>query len=212
MKNKVSGVWKPVVLGMFLSGLAYPVLATSELSLSAGVGLEAHDNAGLTNTNEQSDTKRLINTDIGYQKTDGAVTVNMGYSAEYGDYQHNTQSDETIINGTTALKWVIAPSQLDAIFDHQISQQLTNSRGRDVANNRDERSVITTGLDGFLHFSAVDSLVLSPRFTDVSFRDSNDSDSERGALTTTWDHQISSVSALDLSLNYDHVTFDQFAQ
>jgi hypothetical protein len=59
-----------------------------------------------------------------------------------------------------------------------------------------------------LHFSAVDSLVLSPRFTDVHFSESDSSDSERAALTTTWDHQISSVSALDLSANYDDVTFD----
>lgn len=208
MKNKMNGAYKPAVLGMFLSGLAYPVLATSELSLSVGAGLEAHDNTALSNTDEESDTKRLINTAIGYTKTDGAVNVDMGYSAEYGDYQHDVQGDETAISGSTALNWLIAPRQLHAIFNHQISQQLTDRRGLNVESNREQRSVITTGLDGFLHFSAVDSLVLSPRFTDIRFSESDQSDSERAALTTAWNHQISSVSALDLSANYDDVTFD----
>lgn len=208
MKNKMNGVHKPVVLGICLSGIACPVLATSDLSLSVGAGLESHDNAALSSTDEQSDTKRLINTDIGYKKADGVLNIDMGYSAEYGDYQKDVEGDQTAINGSTSLKWLIAPRQLDAIFNHQISQQLTDRRGLDVKSNREERSVTTAGLDGFVHFSSVDSIVLSPRFTDVRFSESNNSDSQRAAMMTTWDHKISSVSALDLSVNYDHVTFD----
>lgn len=193
---------------MFLGSLTYQAVATSDFSFVAGVGLEAHDNAGLTGNNEESDTKRLINADLGYKKTDGALNIDMGYRTEYGDYLHDVQKDQTSINGSTALKWLIAPRQLEAIFSHQISQQLTDSSGLDVASNREERSVITAGLDGFVHFSTVDSLVLSPRFTDVRFSESDNSDSRRASMTAMWDHKISSVSALDLSVNYDHVTFD----
>jgi hypothetical protein len=208
MKNKINGACKPAFLGVIVSSLAYPVFATSDLSLSVGVGLEAHDNAGLTNTDEKSDTKRLIDADIGYKKTDGAVNIDMGYAVEYGDYQHDVQSDETAINGKTAITWLIAPRRFDAVLYHQISQQLTDRRGLDVANNREERSVITAGVDGFLHLSNVDSLVLSPRFADVRFRDSDNSNSQRSTMTAALDHKISQVSALDLTASYDHVTFD----
>lgn len=209
MKNKMNGTCKPAILGMFLSGLTYPVLATGDFSLSIGAGLEAHDNAALTNTDEESDTKRLVNTDIGYKKTDGAVNIDLGYVAEYGDYQHNVQGDETSINGRTALKWHAAPRLLDAVLNHQISQQLTDRRGLDVASNREERSVISAGLDGFLHLSAVDSLVLSPRFVDVRFDESEGSDSQRASMAAMWEHKISSVSSLDLTANYDDVSFDE---
>lgn len=208
MKNKLSGVCKPALIGMAISGLTQPALAVSDFTLSAGAGLEAHDNAGLTSTNEESDTRRFINTDIGYKKPDGDVTVDLGYSAEYGDYLHNVQSDQTEINGQSALKWQIAPRRFDAVLYHQISQQLTDRRGANVSSNREERSIITAGLDGYLHLSGVDSLALSPRFTDVHFQDSTNSDSKRSSVIGVWDHKTSQTSALDLAATYDHVTFD----
>ncbi|MDB6063062.1 MAG: hypothetical protein JWM78_3165 [Verrucomicrobiaceae bacterium] len=209
MKIKITGACKPAVLGICFSGLAHPAFAISDLTFSAGAGLEAHDNAGLVHSDEKSDTKRLINADVGYKKTDGAVIVDMGYNAEYGDYQHNVQSDETAINGRTALTWTIAPRQLDVVFSHQISQQLADRRGLDVASNREERSVLTGGVDGFLHLSAVDSLVFSPRVSDIRFQDSDDSNSRRATMTATLNHKLSRVSALDLTAGYDHVTFDE---
>ena len=208
MKNKIIGVCKPALLGMAFGGLVPPALAAGEFMLSAGAGLEIHDNAGLSSTDAQSDTKRIVNTNVGYLKTDGEVTVDLAYNAEYGDYLHNVQSDQTSIDGHTALKWLIAPHQLDAVLYHQISQQLTDSRGLNVASNRQERSVITTGFDGFLHLSGVDSVVLSPRFSDVNFQNSSISNSQRSSVSAAWDHKTSPVSALDLTASYDHATFN----
>src|ERR1700752_3400811 len=99
MKNKIHGAFKPTLLGAFFSSIACPVIAADDISLFAGAGLEAHDNASLANSNEKSDTKRLVNTEIDYKNNDDVFNVNLGYRAEYGDYQHNAQGDETAING-----------------------------------------------------------------------------------------------------------------
>jgi hypothetical protein len=208
MKNKTALTRKSIVLGGVISALTHPALAVSDFSLIGGVGLEAHDNTELTGSNEQSDTKRSVSADVGYKKTDGAVNTDINYQLEYGNYVHDIQSDETSINGKTDLTWVIAPRQLNAVLYHQISQQMTDQRGRDIASNREERSIITAGFDGFLHMSAVDSLILAPRYSDVHFQESDNSDSERASMAVTWDHKISKVSTLDLKANYDDVKFD----
>lgn len=208
MKNKSRATRKFIIVGGVMSTLACPAFAVSDFSLVGGVGLEAHDNAGLTNQDKQSDTKRIASADIGYKKDDGAVNADINYVAEYGNYVHDVQSDQTAVNGKAELMWQIAPRQFDAILSHQISQQLTDRRGLDVAGNREERSVLTAGLDGFLHLSPVDSLALAPRFSEVHFQDSTNSNSKRASMGTTWDHKINKVSALDLKLNYDDVKFD----
>ncbi len=213
MKNKNRTLFKPSLLkpsvvGALIGAFTCPAFAVSEFTLIGGVGLEAHDNAGLTHSDEQSDTKRIVNADIGYKKNDGALNADVDYRAEYGDYVHDVQSDQTAINGSAQLTWQIAPRQLDVILDHQISQQLTDRRGLNVASNREERSVVTAGVDGYLHLSPVDSVVLAPRFSDVNYQDSNNADSKHAAMAAIWDHKISKISALDLKANYDDVKFD----
>lgn len=208
MNINARAVLKPTILGAVIVTLTYPAYASSNFSLAGMVGLEAQSNAGLTSRDEQSDTKRSVSADVGYKKNDGELLADIDYQAGYGSFVHGVQSDQTSINGRGALTWLIAPSRLDAVLTHQISQQLTDRRGLDVANNREERSILTTGFDGFLHMSPVDSLILAPRFTDVHFQQSNNSDSKRSSMATTWDHKVSRVSALDLKANYDDVKFD----
>lgn len=207
MKNNMCVAFKPALASALLSAFCYPAYASSDFTFTGGVGLEAHDNAGLAESDEESDTKRIVSADIGYKKDDGVINADIGYSAEYGDYVHDVQGDETAINGRSTLTWLIAPRQLDAVLYHQISQQLTDRRGLDVESNRDERSILTAGFNGYLHFSPVDSLVLAPRFSDVHYQESDNSDSKRASVAATWDHKLSKVSALDLQATYDDVKF-----
>lgn len=186
---------------------AASALAADQLTLVGGARLELHDNAPLVK-DEESDLVRVASAEVGYKKPDGALTADLNYRAERRDYLHDTQGDQNVINGSSSLTWHIAPRLLDAVLFHQIQNQQTNRTGPDVSGNQEERSIITAGFDGFLHLSAVDALTLSPRFADVNFQDSTDSNSQRSSLGATWSHALGQLSALDLTGNYDHVTFD----
>jgi hypothetical protein len=51
--------------------------------------------------------------------------------------------------------------------------------------------------------------VLKPRFADINFQESTQSNSQRSTLTAGWIHQLDPRSSLDLTAGYDHVTFDE---
>lgn len=208
MKNNRYVTFKPALTSALFSMFCFPAYAASDFNFIGGVGLEAHDNAGLVHTDEESDTKRVITADVGYKKDDGVLNADINYLASYSDYVHDVQGDETAINGHSALTWQIAPRQFDAVLYHQITQQLTDRRGLNVESNREERSVVTAGVDGYLHISPVDSVVLAPRFSKVHYQESDNSDSKRASMAATWDHKLNRVSALDLQATYDDVKFD----
>jgi hypothetical protein len=187
---------------------AASALAADQFTLSGGGRLELHDNAPLLEDKE-SDLVRVASVEVGYKKPEGALTADVNYRAERSDYLHETQGNENSIDGNTALVWHAIPKRLDAMLYHQISQQVTDRRGLDVTNNREERSIVTAGVDGFLNFSPVDSLKLSPRFADVNFERSDDSNSQHSTLAANLIHKLSPLSELNLNGNYDHVTFDE---
>lgn len=182
-----------------------------QFSLSAGASLELHDNAPLVKE-EESDLIRVAGVQLGYRRPEGSVTADVNYSFERRDYLHDTEEDRSSINGNTSATWHIAPRRLNAVFFHQISQELTNRSGPDVSSNQEDRSILTAGFDGFLHFSPADTVVISPRFVDVDFEESDDSNSQRASLATTWNHALGQLSRLSLSGNYDHVTFDDSSE
>lgn len=187
---------------------AASAFGADQLTISGGAKLELHDNAPLTEKKE-SDLVRIASVDVGYKKPEGSVTADLDYRAERRDYLHKTQGNENLINGNAALKWLIEPKRLEAMLYHQISSQITNRRGTDVSSNREERSIITAGVDGYLHFSPVDSLVISPRYADVNFQQSTSSNSQHSSAAATWEHKLGALSALNLTGTYDHATFDE---
>ena len=207
-RNKPRTTARKICAGVVSVCSVTSVLAADQLTISGGGRLELHDNAPLTKEKE-SDLVRVASVDIGYKKPEGSFTADIGYHAERADYLHETQGNENTINGNTSLVWHALPQRLDAMLYHQVAQQVTDRRGLDVTDNREERSIITAGVDGFLHFSPVDSLILSPRFADVDFESSTESNSQHSTLGATWNHKLNTTSALDLTGNYDHVTFDE---
>ena len=182
--------------------------AASELNVTGGARVEYHDNLSRVSDNEDSDVDRIALLDVGYLYDENAVHLDLNYQGEYHDYLHDREEDETALNGRTDLVWQLLPRTLDFVFSHQISQELSDRQGLNVSNNRELRSVTTTGIDWITNFSAVDSVVVSPRFADVRFEESDDSDSQRGSLGAAWQHRLSQVSQLSLAGNYADVKFD----
>jgi hypothetical protein len=204
-----------IALGVAVLTLAATLLlvastaqAASKLRVDGGVRVEHHNNIAREAVNEDSDVDRVARLGVGYVRSESGVNLELDYDAEYHDYLHDREEDESVLNGRAGLVWELMPQRLDFVLNHQVSQQLSDRQEANVSSNRELRSVITTGLDLTSNFSAVDSLIISPRFVDVRFEESDSSDSQHGSLGATWQRRLSAVSQVSLSGNYADVQFD----
>jgi len=182
------------------------------VKIDVGLGLEHHSNASRVNTDEESDTARLLRAGISWADPGGPLSGSVDYRADRRDFVDNVQQDETAINGKAALRWDAAPRLLDVIVQHEISRTQTDLRTADTTNNRERRSVLTGGADGFLHLSPVDSIVISPRYTDVKFSDSTQSDSRRTNADVMWQHELDKLTKLGVSAGAGRIRFDDTLQ
>jgi hypothetical protein len=201
---------KPVAAAVFaaLATTALPALGSGDLTLLGGARVEYHDNISRQADNEDSDVDRVARIDLGYQRDQDGLLVDLDYDAEYHDYLHDREEDETVLNGRANLVWELLPRQLDFVLNHQVNQLLSDRQGVDVSGNRELRSVLTTGVDWTTAFSPVTSLIITPRYIDVRFEESDSADSQHGVLGAALRRQLSRVSSLTLSGSYSDVQFD----
>ncbi len=186
--------------------------AAQPVRITAGAGLELHSNAARVSENEESDLARIARAGIAWADPVGPLSGDIEYSAERSDYTDDVQEDETAVNGRAALRWNAAPRLLDVLVQHEISQTQTDLRTANTANNRERRSVLTGGVDGYVHLSPVDSFVLRPRYSEVRFGESTQSDSTRANADLVWQHELSAVSKLNLQGGAGRVRFDDSRQ
>lgn len=198
-----------VAQSAFSMEVSYQNTPLGEFTLYGGGGLVNHTNAALQDVDRRSDVERVVHLDMGYlHPDDGRFQANVNYLVQRRDFLHDVQTDQTAVDGTARLRGHLWQDRLDVILENQVSEALSDTRQVDTTNNQQRRSVTTVGLDGFAHFSAVDALVISPRFTDVSMEESTGSDSERSMLTLGWLHQVSAVTEAQLNATYGSVRFD----
>jgi hypothetical protein len=187
-------------------------IAAPNLEVDVGAGLEYHSNAARTSVDEQSDVAQLARAAVTWRDLNSPLSADVGYAVEHRDYKDDVEDDETAVNGRANLNWRALPRRLDVILQHQISETQTDLRTVDTPSNRERRSVLTGGLNGYLNFSAVDSLVISPRYTEVTFSESEQSDSQRASVGASWVRALDAVSRLTVGGDVGKVEFDDSPQ
>jgi len=189
--------------------LLLPVAAhsASNLDLTVGAGAEFHDNASMTSgDNKQSDLVRIGRAAIAYTTDRQPTQVDLAYRAERRDYRDDIQEDETAINGSSLLRWQLAPQVFDVFLQNEASTQLVDRTAANISSNREQRSVTTVGADLYGRLRSTDTLSLTPSYADVHVSGDSGVDSKRTALNAGWLHDLSPVS--DLSLNVTRTAVD----
>ena len=182
--------------------------AAIEWGASVQVGAQYEDNIDRLPVNEESDTERNLGLNLNLNGQGSRYLLDIDYRFLRRDYQDDVLEDDTAINGDSALRFELLRS-LDFVLDHQISELRSNLEERDTAENRNNRSVLSTGLDWNLAFSRVDQLRIAPRYVRVDLEDVDDSESTRNNLGISWLRQLSEVSQLTVSGQRQDVTFEQ---
>ena len=194
----------PAALMMGLASAAHAL----ELDLGLGARTDYHSNILRTEHDAKSDVERAVILEPGLKQLTGPLTADMQYRATYLDYLHDVESDTTQVEGRSNIQWAMLPERFNWIINHQLTDRLTDTRLPDIAQNRERRSVLTGGFDWILALGKVDSLIVSPRYVDVSFQGNNGADSKRKQGTMIWEHDFSAVSRLQTSANYAKAEFD----
>lgn len=182
--------------------------AAPNLDVTVGADLEYHDNAALVSEDEKSDLDRVARARVDYTNPGGSLPITLGYLAERHDFVDDVEEDRTRIDGAANAKWFALPNLLDFDLTHQISDQLQDRRAADVNTNRERRSIVSAGANLYGHLSKVDTISLSPRYTDVNLQSSSGSDSEHVSAALAWRHALNAVSALQLTGTRERVRFD----
>ena len=197
----------PAALMMGLTSAANAL----ELDLGLGARAEYHSNILRTEHDVQSDVERALIVEPGLKQLTGPLTADMQYRATYLDYLHNVETDTTQVEGRSNIQWAMLPERFNWIINHQLTDRLTDTRLPDIAQNRERRSVLTGGFDWILALGKVDSVVVKPRYVDVSFQGGTGADSKREQAELIWDHALSAVSRLQTGADYADVKFDNSA-
>lgn len=179
--------------------------AVPELDVKVGAGAEYHDNALQTESDERSDYARVVNAGVIFRNPDRNLPINIDYVVENRDFEHDLQDDETTLTGSSSLMWAALPRTLEFNLSNQSSSQVVNRQGSNVSNNREQRTITSVGANLYGHLGAVDTLYLSPGFTDVQITGDTGDDSERASLGAGWEHRLSQVSAFTLNVSRSKV-------
>jgi hypothetical protein len=207
-----ANVQRRLVIAIAASNSLLVASAWGGPNVDVGIGLEHHSNAARVSDNEESDVARTAHAALTWVDLLSPIETNVGYRVERTEYQDETDEDETAVDGQAALRWHAVPRRLDVILQHQISQTQTDLRTADTADNRERRSILTGGVDGFLQLSTVDAIVISPRYTDASYEESSQSDSKRTNVDLSWRRALNAVSTLSVSTGVGRVRFDESEQ
>ena len=177
----------------------------SQLGVVVGAGFEAHDNAALVDEDEKSDVERIGTVGLDFVRPTGKLQMNVGYVAERRDYLHDRLEDETAFNGASSLTWLALPKLLDFTLFHQSSQERVDRRVADVTSNRETRNVLGASANLYGRLTEVDSLVLTPGYTDVNVEGDTGLDSERASGSLSYLHRTSEVSNISLTVSHSAV-------
>lgn len=201
---------RPASLLLFLATTTL-TSASFGLDLSATAGLQAEHSDNMTKVpdNKRSDLKSTVSASVNAEHAGEKLKVDLSYSADRSTYQQDSFDDATRVNGSGSVVYEQIDGQLVWTLENSRKNVIKNKALNDVEDNREDRSISIARVDFTMRPSSVDSISLSPSYTDIKYEDTDNQDSERIGGRLGWAHALSQIDSVSLDVNYDDVTFDR---
>lgn len=193
------------VLSLFGWPMASLALTTT---LGVGAGALHTNNSNKVSVDESSDVEQTVDASVTANHQTSSLTFDLNYDASETRFKHDTQRDESAVNGNASLDWSQVPNLLSWHVDHSVRDLL---RGKSLVNtqeNREGRSITTGSGSLSTRLGQANTATLTAIYSGVRFEDSNQLDSDRVGATLNLDRSLSAVSNLFLSGSYNEVDFD----
>lgn len=200
-------LWLLTVVGLVCSGQVYSL----DTSLAARLGAEHTDNANLTSDGERSEFEQRAAVDLGLTHEGSEIQADISYQASKTKFDKGTQEDSTTFVGDASviyeqiektLIWSLSNTRRNVIKDQSLN---------DLQDNREDRSISTGEVTFILRPSGVDSLETSLDYSDVSYEDSEQQDSDRSGASLAWRRNLSKVDSMSITGSFQDVGFENDA-
>lgn len=194
---------------LFLLPIAAALLSVSaqslELNSTIGSTVEHTDNGLKSENNERSELESKLWLTIGARHQGPSLDLALDYRFDRLWYKHDTQEDQSTIEGNTNLRWEILNERFYLDVAHSRRNILQDSAQLDVQDNREDRDVTQVTPSYVLRFGGADTVTIAGTFTDVRYEDRDDRDSQRYGGRATWSHGLSEVDNLLLEISSTEV-------
>lgn len=183
---------------------AYPV----ELTFIGGAGLEWTDNVYHAAEEKRNDLLETIRAGVRADEQASWYQLNITYDASHERYDRESYAAETYYNGAASVLLTPAPERFDWLFMVQSSTTLTNSALPNTPDNRDQRTIYSTTPRLVLLSSVRDTVSISGDASRSTFRNAENSDSDRAGGFLTWTHRLSQLTSLNTMGGHEKVNFE----
>jgi hypothetical protein len=193
------------LLALSLQSLqASPLETTVEL----GAGLEHSSNALKTSTGERSELEQQAIAALGLNYESSSVIAELDYITRFTVYDENTQSDQAEITGDASITYEQMDDQLYWTLENNRRNLVRDRALANIQSNREVRAITTIGPELILRPSASDAIYTGLSYSDTSYDDSDQQNSNSTGASISWQRSLSEVDVASVNINYQDVKFD----
>lgn len=201
-----------LLLIIFLHSHAFAQLDPRQFSLQGTMGFSYTDNAGLDCDDKQlacddvqEEFEQNVSLALGYVNSTRWYEAELDYQLAYLNYYNDFFAEEYNFTGSGELQWHIVPTILDWNFSFQQQEFLTDSNQPSTPDNRERRSILSTGPVYTQNITTVDQLFLGAEYTQTSSETEASGDTKRAQFNGEFSHQISSITRVKLNGAYTDI-------
>lgn len=158
--------------------------------------------------NEQSDHVRQLQMNVRLDHDSPLYFLDLDYSLLGLDYKDDFQRDNNNVSGRGLLTWVPIPRRFEWEVMHLRTENTADNRLAPNNNNDETRNVYSTGPNIIVALGTADDFVIKPRYTDIDFERSVQSNGERLGGSVEWVRELSGISEFALRYGYEDVDYD----
>ena len=184
-----------------------PASADFQWQASTLLSTEHSNNIGLDSTEERSDTRGDLGLSLGFEATHSRYTAVADYDFRRDYYRKDSFDETTTVEGSLSLNAMLLARRLSWYVSHSQENSKIDSRLRDTPDNREERSILSTGPRLFLYPSGRDTVTLSAGYSEVDLEENRQNNSERTSASADWTRLMTRTSNLGLNARTEQVAF-----
>lgn len=194
---------------VFLLAPFYSVASYAQVEWGGSISIENEhsDNITLVENNEASDNVTNVGASLDVESTGARHTANASYEYRKEYYSKDTFDENSILEGTLSLVGMLKPRRFHWFLNHTQENSITNSRDIDTPDNREQRSIISTGPQAFFYPSKRGTLQATARYSEVDLEENSQNESKRAAGAILWSHILTKLTSLQVSANSEDVKF-----
>jgi hypothetical protein len=199
-------IGRQVAAGVF--ALAGAAASAAELSYGVDVGVGYDDNVVRIADSEQDDTIATLGAQLSLSHESSRIDANIASRLEYRDYLDDSFGSELLGNLIADSRFEFIEERLTWVLEDTFGQSTRNQLAPDTPDNRESMNLLSTGPELELPLGSRNSLLLSGRYVDMYYEDSDlGNDRIRGEVSLQ--RELSGASTISLSGVTEQVTFDE---